>query len=97
MLLADSSDLSGANTVISIIRDRKSVHRLILGHNELGDKGCRRLFNFLCSEEGSEYNIQEINLNANIIGDDGLLVISEYLKGNQHVRKLFLQNVRVQL
>jgi len=79
-----------------MIRLQKSVHRLILGHNELGDKGCHRLFNFL-SSEGSEYNIQEIHLNANIIGDDGLLVISEYLKDNQHVRKLFLQHVRLQL
>ncbi|KAJ3575821.1 hypothetical protein NP233_g830 [Leucocoprinus birnbaumii] len=66
--------------------------RLIIGHNELGNEGCQRLFEFLCTNEGRRHAIQEISLNANNIGDEGLLAISRYLKGNQRVRELFLQN-----
>ncbi|KAF5363501.1 hypothetical protein D9756_000347 [Leucocoprinus leucothites] len=84
--------IQGADTVISIIRSRRFVHRLIIGHNELGNEGCRRLFGFLCSDEGRKYDIQEISLNANGIGDEGLLAISQYLKDNKRVRELFLQN-----
>lgn len=76
-----------------MIQSRRFVHRLIIGHNELGDEGCRRLFGFLCTEEGRKHDIQEISLNANDIGDEGLLAVSRYLKNNQRVRELFLQNV----
>jgi hypothetical protein len=86
--------LLGADVVISMIQSRRFVHRLIVGHNELGDEGCRRLFGFLCSSEGRIYDIQEISLNANGIGDEGLIAISQYLKDNKRVRELFLQNVR---
>lgn len=77
-----------------MIKSRRFVNRLIVGHNELGDEGCRCLFRFLCSEEGREYDIQEISLNSNNIGDEGLLAIAEYLQDNKRVRELFLQNVR---
>ncbi|KXN89553.1 hypothetical protein AN958_05420 [Leucoagaricus sp. SymC.cos] len=83
---------TGADVVINLIRSRRFVHRLIIGHNELRDEGCRRLFNFLCSDEGKKYDIQEISLNANGIGDECLLSVSQYLKNNKRVRELFLQN-----
>lgn len=79
-----------------MVRNRRFVNRLIIGHNELRNEGCCCLFRFLCSEEGREYNIQEISLNSNSIGDEGLLAIAEYLRDNKRVRELFLQNVRNQ-
>lgn len=86
----------GAEIIISMIKSRRFVHRLIIGHNELGDEGCRCLFQFLCSEEGRRYDIQEISINSNGIGDEGLLAMAEYLKDNKQIRELFLQNVRSQ-
>ena len=83
----------GAREVIAALRARKSVTKLILGHNELGDEGCKELFRFLCTSDGRRYHIAEISLNSNGIGDIGLEAISNYIQGNVHLRELFLQNV----
>jgi Leucine Rich repeat len=86
--------LAGAEELISMIKARRTVHRLVLGHNELGDDGCVALFTFLAgSSDGRKYHIAYISLNANEIGERGLLAIAEYLKDNQHLKHLLLQNV----
>ena len=72
---------------------RRSVTKLILGHNYLGDEGCEELFGFLSSEAGRKYKIGEISLNSNGIGNRGLLAISRYLRDNTTLKELFLQNV----
>ncbi|KAL5522584.1 hypothetical protein ACEPAG_8601 [Sanghuangporus baumii] len=82
----------GAQEVISAIKVRKAVTKLILGHNALGDDGAQELFGFLCSEEGRRYRIAEISLNSNGIGNAGLEAIAEYLEGNENLKELFLQN-----
>lgn len=82
----------GAHAVISAIASRQVVKKLILDHNELGDSGCVILFQFLSSETGRRYEINEIRLNSNRIGDLGLTAIATYLNGNQALRELFLQN-----
>ncbi|KAI5123236.1 hypothetical protein M0805_001325 [Coniferiporia weirii] len=84
--------VEGAREIIEAIKARKSVKKLILGHNSLGDDGCRELFRFLCTEGGRRYRIAEISLNSNGIGDRGLEAIAEYLVGNEHLKELFLQN-----
>ncbi|KAF9010121.1 hypothetical protein BDQ17DRAFT_1347580 [Cyathus striatus] len=75
-----------------MICGRRSVDRMILGHNDLQDEGCSALFSFLRSPAGRRYHIFEISLNSNSIGDNGLLEIGEYLKENEHLRELFVQN-----
>ncbi|KAI0667288.1 RNI-like protein [Trametes maxima] len=84
--------ISGAQEVIKDILSRRSVTKLILGHNELGDDGCEELFGFLSSDAGRKYKIVEISLNSNGIGNRGLLAISRYLRDNATLRELFLQN-----
>ncbi|KAH9924075.1 uncharacterized protein B0H18DRAFT_1013373 [Fomitopsis serialis] len=84
--------VEGAREVISDIRARRNVTKLILGHNELGDAGCEVLFGFLSTEKGRQYPISEISLNSNGIGDRGLRTIIEYLRDNTSLRELFLQN-----
>ncbi|RPD59142.1 hypothetical protein L226DRAFT_553623 [Lentinus tigrinus ALCF2SS1-7] len=59
--------------------DRRSVTKLILGHNDLGDSGCEELFGFLSSNTGCSYQISQIHLNT---GNRGLLDISRYLQDN---------------
>ncbi|KAI0628574.1 RNI-like protein [Trametes polyzona] len=83
---------AGAQEVIKDILARRSVTKLILGHNQLGDDGCEELFGFLSSEAGRKYKIGEISLNSNGIGNRGLLAISRYLQDNTHLKELFLQN-----
>ncbi|EJC97672.1 RNI-like protein [Fomitiporia mediterranea MF3/22] len=83
---------AGAREIIAAIKTRKSVTKLILGHNELGGEGCRELFRFLCTDEGRRYQIAEISLNANVVDDVGLEAIAEYLDGNLYLRELFLNN-----
>ena len=78
-----------------MIKARKTVSKLILGHNALGDEGTRALFRFLCSDEGRRYRIAEISLNSNGIGNVGLEAIAEYLEGNENLKELFLQNVSI--
>ncbi|KAJ7479970.1 hypothetical protein B0H11DRAFT_1863801 [Mycena galericulata] len=84
----------GAQEVIQMISERRFVTKLILGHNELLDDGCIVLFTFLASAVGRKYQIAEISLNSNSIGNRGLAAIAQYLKGNQHLKELFLQNNR---
>ncbi|KAI9062127.1 RNI-like protein [Trametes sanguinea] len=78
--------------VIKDMLSRRSVTKLILGHNNLGDEGCEELFGFLSSEAGRKYKIGEISLNSNAIGNRGLLAISRYLRDNAALKELFLQN-----
>ncbi|KAI0659846.1 RNI-like protein [Cubamyces menziesii] len=89
---AGLTSVSGAQEVIKDILARRSVTKLILGHNYLGDEGCEELFGFLSSEAGRKYKIGEISLNSNGIGNRGLLAISRYLRDNTTLKELFLQN-----
>ncbi|KAI0641324.1 RNI-like protein [Trametes meyenii] len=89
---AGLKSISGAQEVIKDILSRRSVTKLILGHNELGDDGCEELFGFLSSEDGRKYKVAEISLNSNGIGNRGLLAICRYLRDNTTLKELFLQN-----
>ncbi|KAI8972872.1 RNI-like protein [Trametes punicea] len=89
---AGLTSVSGAQEVIKDMLSRRSVTKLILGHNHLGDEGCEELFGFLSSEAGRKYKIVEISLNSNGIGNRGLLAISRYLRDNTTLKELFLQN-----
>ncbi|KAM5543498.1 hypothetical protein V8D89_002749 [Ganoderma adspersum] len=88
---AGLSSVSGAQEVIKQILARRSVTKLILGHNDLGDSGCEELFGFLNSDSGRKYKITHISLNSNRIGNRGLLAISRYLRDNTLLKELFLQ------
>ena len=83
----------GAHEIISMISTRRTVTKLILGHNNLGNEGTNVLFRFLESSLGRKYHIAETSLNSNGIRNEGLLAISRYLKGNEELRELFLQAV----
>ncbi|PIL23162.1 hypothetical protein GSI_14471 [Ganoderma sinense ZZ0214-1] len=89
---AGLSSVPGAQEVIKQILARRSVTKLILGHNDLGDSGCEELFGFLNSDSGRKYKITHISLNSNRIGNRGLLAISRYLRDNTLLKELFLQN-----
>lgn len=85
--------VSGARTVIEAISGRKQVSKLALSHNDLRDEGCIELFSYLCSPEGRKYQIEDIHLVHNHLGDRSLLAISEYLKNNNTLAELSLQSV----
>ncbi|KAF7306321.1 UvrD-like helicase ATP-binding domain-containing protein [Mycena indigotica] len=87
---AGLSGVSGAQHIISMISSRRSVTKLILGSNNLGDDGCIVLFKFLASAVGRKHQIAEISLNTNRLGNRGLLAIAEYLQDNQSLRQLLL-------
>ncbi|KAL1715142.1 hypothetical protein EV715DRAFT_256607 [Schizophyllum commune] len=82
----------GADVIISAIGARRNVSKLILGHNELGDAGTVRLFEFLRSPDAARHRIKEISLNSNKIGNAGLLAIAGFLKDNTTLNALFLQD-----
>lgn len=79
--------------MIAAIQTRRSVSKLVLGHNDLRDDGCVILFRYLSSARGRKLCTSEISLNSNAIGDVGLSAIADYLEGNEHLTDLFLQNV----
>jgi len=66
----------GAENVVRQMRMQRTVERLILGHNSLGDAGTVALFDYLRSEEGRRHNLTEVSLNSNDIGDQGLWAIA---------------------
>ncbi|KDQ58812.1 hypothetical protein JAAARDRAFT_113968, partial [Jaapia argillacea MUCL 33604] len=86
------SIISGAGELIKMINSCHHVTRLILGHNQLGDEGTMELFTFLSSTEGRRHKIEEISLNSNKIGNQGLEVIIQFLRDNMDLCELFLQN-----
>ena len=88
--LVHAHDITGANEIISMIKSRPRVTKLLLDHNTLGNEGCEALFRFLSSEKKSITDIRMVNNN---IGDRGLLAIARYLTNNQCLSKLYLQGV----
>jgi hypothetical protein len=84
--------IPGAEAAIKTVSSRRSVTKLILGHNNLGDDGCSYLFEHLCSPELNKHPITEISLNSNGIQDRGLRSVAQYLKGNIRLETLFLQD-----
>lgn len=90
---------AGAREIIRDISSRRTVTKLVLGHNDLGDDGTVLLFTFLnssSSRSGPIYKqtITEINLNGNAISNKGLQAITQYLQDNTALKDLTLQNVR---
>jgi Ran GTPase-activating protein (RanGAP) involved in mRNA processing and transport len=63
--------------------------------NSLGDDGVAELFRFLGTLKGRDHPIEEINLSSNNIGDTGLVAIATYLDGNEDLKVLFLEDVRM--
>jgi hypothetical protein len=87
----------GAQKVISQLNTQRSaVTKLTLNHNPLGDDGVSHLFNYLCSTPGSRHRIalSEINLNCTDLGCRGLQAISDYIRGNEVLKALWLASVR---
>ncbi|KAI0027389.1 hypothetical protein K488DRAFT_61684, partial [Vararia minispora EC-137] len=77
--------------IINELQKRRSVVRLLVGHNALGDDGFAKLFEYLCGE-GCRHPIEEIQADHTQLGSAGLRAISQYLDGNQHLRSLQLQS-----
>ncbi|KAJ3554524.1 hypothetical protein NM688_g3061 [Phlebia brevispora] len=88
---AGLSSVEGARTVIDAISSRRAVSKLTLSHNRLGDEGFRELFDFLCSDDGSKYQIDEMDLHNCGMGTDALLGLSEYIGVSTSLRTLHLQ------
>ncbi|KAF5329998.1 hypothetical protein D9611_010457 [Ephemerocybe angulata] len=88
---AGLTSVRGAQDIITMISERRTVTKLVLGHNDLGNEGTIVLFRFLESALGRNYPISEISLNSNGIKDEGLVAISRYLKENRELKELFLQ------
>ncbi|KAF8549039.1 hypothetical protein OG21DRAFT_1515618 [Imleria badia] len=84
---------TGAQKIISQLNTQRSaITKLTLNHNPLGDDGISHLFNYLCSTPGSRHRIalSEINLNCADLGCKGLQAISDYVRGNEVLRTLWL-------
>lgn len=85
----------GAHTIISQLNSSRSITKLKLNNNRLGDDGVSALFTFLKSPVASRHrsSISEIHLNDNGIGCRGLRDIADYVNGNEVVLKtLWLAN-----
>lgn len=87
----------GAQKIISQLNTQRSaVTKLTLNHNPLGDDGVSHLFNYLCSTPGARHRValSEISLNSTDFGSKGLQAISDYIRGNEVLRALWLAGVR---
>lgn len=87
----------GAQKIIfQLNTQRSAVTKLTLNHNPLGDDGVSHLFNYLCSTPGARHRVMlsEISLNCTDFGCKGLQAISDYIRGNEVLRVLWLAGVR---
>lgn len=87
---------SGAQKIVSQLNTQRSaITKLTLNHNPLGDDGVSHLFNYLCSAPGSRHRIalSEISLNCTELNYGGLQAISDYIRGNEVLRTLWLASV----
>lgn len=85
----------GADTIISQLNSSRSITKLNLNSNRLGDDGVSALFTFLMSPAALRHrsSITEIHLNNNGVGCRGLRDIADYVNGNEVVLKtLWLAN-----
>ncbi|KAG2069098.1 RNI-like protein [Suillus decipiens] len=85
----------GAHTIISQLNSSRSITKLKLNNNRLGDDGVSALFTYLKSPAASRHrsSISEIHLNDNGIGCRGLRHIADYVNGNEVALKtLWLAN-----
>ncbi|KAG2136665.1 hypothetical protein DEU56DRAFT_805257 [Suillus clintonianus] len=82
--------IQGAHTIISQLNSSRSITKLKLNNNRLGDDGVSALFTFLKSPAASRHRstISEIHLNDNGIGCRGLRDIADYVDGNEVVLKI---------
>lgn len=67
-----------------------------LGHNQLGDDGCRELIHHLRSNV-STMKIRKLSMNGCNLGNVSLHLIGNYLAESPHLEELSLQNVRKRL
>ncbi|KAG2139443.1 hypothetical protein BD769DRAFT_199076 [Suillus cothurnatus] len=85
----------GAHAIISQLNSSRSITKLKLNNNRLGDDGVSTLFTFLKSPAASRHrsSISEIYLNDNGISCRGLHDIADYMNRNEVVLKtLWLAN-----
>ncbi|KAG1753604.1 uncharacterized protein EDB91DRAFT_1242587 [Suillus paluster] len=80
----------GAQSIISQLNSSRSITKLKLNNNRLGDDGVSALFAFLRSPAASRHRstISEIHLNDNGISCRGLRDIADYMDGNEVVLKI---------
>ncbi|KAG2154251.1 uncharacterized protein EDB93DRAFT_191166 [Suillus bovinus] len=86
---------TGAHTIISQLNSSRSITKLKLNSNRLGDDGVYALFTFLKSPAASRHrtSISEIYLNDNGISCRGLRDIADYVNGDEVALKtLWLAN-----
>ncbi|KAG2361856.1 hypothetical protein BDR07DRAFT_1609892 [Suillus spraguei] len=85
----------GAHIIISQLNSFRSITKLKLNNNQLGDDGVSALFTYLKSPPASRHrsSISEIHLNYNGIGCRGLRDIADYLNDSEVALKtLWLAN-----
>lgn len=84
-------------SVINSISSRPVVTNLSLAHHKLGDEGVVKLLKWLVLPAGRRYRYQitEIDLGSNHLGDEGLSAFSAYLRNNTKLRSVILQRVRL--
>jgi hypothetical protein len=84
---------SGAQRIISVLKTKSAVAAINLGHNQLGDDGCRELIHYLRSNI-STVKIRKISMNGCNLGNVSLRLIGNYVAESPHLEELSLQNVR---
>ena len=83
----------GAHRIISALKTKSAVFALNLGHNQLGDDGCRELLHYLRSNIPTT-KIRKISMNGCDLGNVSLRLIGNYIAESPHLEELSLQNVR---
>ncbi|KAG8745720.1 oligomeric, coiled-coil, peripheral membrane protein [Ceratobasidium sp. 414] len=92
--MAPGMSAGRADVVIRRIQRTPKATHITLGHNPLGDSGMASIIRYLCQPENN-VSVEEINLNNCGIGDSGLYVISQYVKHNTTLRRLYLMGNQI--
>lgn len=85
--------LTASQDIIAALTGEIYVEKLTLSHGSIGDASCIEIFEFLCHQPDRKYGITEVDLRRCNLGDDGLIAVSRFLKGNHTIRTVLLQAV----
>jgi hypothetical protein len=85
--------ISGAEEIITHLRQFPDAMALDVSYNDLGDDGGVALFEYLVSPDGRKLRLEVLECTSCMLGDRSFALIARLIGGNRFLRQLRFSNV----